>query len=514
MLGRKRIFNDVEAREKLIAGANKIALAVTTTLGPWGKMVALQRQYNPPHVTKDGVTVANDIILEDAIENISAQILKEASRKTAKEAGDGTTTTILLANELVKRGFALVDEYGAANVSKSLLWGVEELVTKLKTLSTEISTEEQLKNVALISSNGDEEISTLVTQAFTLLGKEGQVLVRDGNSYNSRVEITKGLLFDKSFPSPVFHKTDGSKSIIKDCRVLVTDLNLNTPQDSWFLISLQESINKPLIVICNDISEVSLEVLVYAYKKGAQVYPMRSPFIAQAKEEGILDISIATGATLLNGKEGYNLDECTDAYLGFAESVEVDYKNTIILPFKDAVDEDLFAARVRYYQEKIMADTDGLKPNYEKRLAMLNSGTAIIYVGGSSEVDIQEKKDRIDDTVCAVRSSLKAGFVVGGGFTYNKLAEGFSNRERDKWIPSLYAKRLLEEVLTAPANKIKENGNIKTLTIDISKVIEPTFVVEQVIRNSVQAAIMIISTGAVVIDVDNEDRTNPLNYAS
>jgi len=514
MLGQKKIFNSDEARDSLIAGANKIALAVTTTLGPWGKMVALQRQYNPPHVTKDGITVANDIILEHPIENIAAQILKEASRKTALEAGDGTTTTILLANELVKLGFPLVDKYGARNVASTLNETVEFLITKLKEYSTEVSTDDQIKNVALISSNGDEEIANIVTEAFKLLGKEGQVLVRDGNSYNSRVEITKGLLFDKSFPSPVFHKTDGSKTLIKDCRVLVTDLNLNTPQDSWFLTQLQEEINAPLIVICNDISEIALEVLVYAYKRGSQVYPLRAPFIAVAKEEGLLDISIATGSTFLSGKEGFNLDECDAAHLGYAEVVEVDSKNTIILPLRDAVDNDLFEARVNYYQQKIVQDTDGLKPNYEKRLAMLNSGTAIIYVGGSSEVDIQEKKDRIDDTVCAVRSSLKAGFVVGGGFTYNKLAEGFSNRERDKWIPSLYAKRLLEEVLTAPANKIKENGNIKTLTIDISKVIEPTFVVEQVIRNSVQAAIMIISTGAVVIDVDNEDRTNPLNYAS
>lgn len=507
MLGQKRIFNNLEAREKLIAGANKIALAVTTTLGPWGKMVALQRQYNPPHVTKDGVTVARDIILEDPIENIAAQILKEASNKTAKEAGDGTTTTILLANELVKNGFELVDKYGASNVAKELLAAVEVLITKLKELSVEITTDEELKNVALISSNGDEEIATIVTEAFKLLGKDGQVLVRDGNAYNSRVEITNGLLFDKSFPSPVFHKKDGSKSIIKDCRILVTDLNINTAQDSWFLLQLQEAINRPLVVICNDISEVSLEVLVYAYKKGSQVYPLRSPFIAQAKEEGILDISIATGGTLLSGKEGYNLDECTEDHLGYAESVEIDYKNTIILPLRASVNDDLFQARVRYYQEKIMADTDGLRPNYEKRLAMLNSGTAIIYVGGSTEVDIQEKKDKIDDTVCAVRSALKAGIVAGGGITYNILSDYLQLKINGY---SALAPESIEDILIdalyAPSNKIKENGNIDKLNINITKVIEPTFVVEQVIRNSVQAAIMIICTGAVIIDVNNEDK--------
>lgn len=509
MLGRKRIFKGEEVRSKLIAGADKLALAVCSTLGPYGKTVALERQYNPPHITKDGVTVAKEIILEDQIENISAQVLREASAKTAKEAGDGTTSTVLLANELIKRGYELVDKYGSKIVSDVLLEATEYIVKQLyDNYCTPIKTKEEIKNVALISSNGDEAISNLVTEIFDLLGKDGQVIIKEGNSYDTKIEVTKGIMFEKSFASMYFHKPDATKTKITDARLLVTDLNINTVQDAIVLQTLQEQVNKPLVVICGDISDIALECLVYGYKRGSLVYPIRGPFIAQAKEEALLDISIATGATFLSMKEGWNLDNVNTQMTTDISCVEVDYNNTVILPNRESVDNDLFDSRIKYYQEKIMQDTAGLKPNYEKRLAMINAGTGIVYVGGSSEVDITEKKDRLDDTICAVRSALKKGISVGGGVTYMFLGEALCNGNFVcKYEDILW---LLEDVLNTPSAKIRENGNVDILHIDPSKVIEPSLVIEQVIRNSIQAAIMILGTDVVVIDVEKEDKFNPI----
>lgn len=508
MLGRKRIFNAEESRVKLLSGTNKMALAVCSTLGPWGKNVALAKQYNPPHVTKDGVTVANEIVLEDEIENIAVQILKEAAKKTASEAGDGTTTTILLASKLIELGFPLTQKYGNRAVVNELNKTIDLLISELHKQSIEIKSTEQLKNVALISSNGDEEISDLVSQAFELLGKDGQVLVRNGNSYSTRVELTKGLMFDKSFAALGYNKRNGEKTLLNNCNVLITDLNINDVNDVSFLINLHNLAGNqnPMVVICNDVSDIALEVLLYAFNKGQQLYVIRSPFMAQAKEEALYDMCIITGSTLVSGKAGWNLVDTEPKHLGLIDSIEVDQKNTIILPKRDAVDEDKLKDRISYYQTKISQDTEGLRANYEKRLAMLNSGSAIIYVGGSSEVDIQEKKDRIDDTVCAVRSALRKGISIGGGTTYFDLSQKLTE---DNAINIM-----LKEVLLSPINKIKENGDLENIVIDINKVIEPTFVIEQAIRNAVQAAIMIITIGAVVIDVDNEDRFNPLNLAS
>lgn len=509
MIGRKRIIKGKEVREGLTAGADKIALAVCSTLGPFGKNVALERQYNPPHITKDGVTVARDIILEDPIENMAVQIIKEASSKTAKEAGDGTTTTVLLANELLKHGFPLVDQYGISKFTKGMNYIVDQLINELNNISTPITTDEQIFNVAMISSNGDEEISKLVADIFSKLGKDAQVLIKESNSYETKVEITKGIMFDKSFASMYFHKQDASKSLILDPKVLITDLNINTVKDVMTLEKIYNEVNAPLVVICGDISDIALECLVYAFKRGVQIYPIRGPFVAQAKEEALLDISIATGGKFLTMKEGYNLDNINSRMLGSALSVEVDYNRTIILPNRGSVDNDLFNNRVKYYQEKIMQDTEGLKPNYEKRLAMINAGTGVVYVGGSSEVDITERKDRLDDTICAVRGALKSGIVIGAGTTYLRLADHlFENANKE--YTSLY--HYMISALDKPALKIFENvhENSTLRIIDIHKVIEPAFVLEQVIRNSVKAAIMILSTDVAVIDVETEDKFNPV----
>ncbi len=487
-----------EVHSKLLEGSWKIADAVSTTFGPYGKNVGITMLYNLPHITKDGVSVAHRINLKDPIENIAAQIIKQAAKSTANVAGDGTTSTTILA-------YAIVSEcinYLKSNPTKtnelktSLNLLKEEYIKKVENQSKQIQSKEDIEYIAGVSCNNDKEIINLITEAFDIVGKDGVITISDSKSYKTYVEGTTGIRLDRTHISPIF-EMGRNKTICKDCNILTTDIDFRSFEDANKLVSLQNNSGKPLLVICNDITDNALNAIAY-YKQNNNIpiEIVRAPGIADVRRESIKDLAIITGATALMKDEGWTIDAITEKNLGSADSFEITLKETNIIGRHG--DKEKIESRINYYKEKIEADNQGLKENYIKRLSMFNSGAAVVYIGGTNEVEVQEKKDRVDDTIRAVKSALEEGYVTGGCTTYYNLIE--ESKEDAKKIMNNAFKMLLETLLeNKEVEYTKENIDNLILEVLENNIIDPTLVIKSTIQNAIGAAIMIFTTECVII---------------
>lgn len=498
------IYTGVILQERLKAGAFKTAETVETTYGPAGRNVAITKFFNPPHITKDGVSVVNEINLKDPLEDISAQLIKQGARKTAEIAGDGTTSTSLLTNYLVQKAFETLnaEDITVTQLRKQLEEAATELVQKIKSSSEEI-TEADIYKVAMVSSNGDEEIAQLITDAYKTVGKGGVISVVDSGGYESSMRATDGIRLERSHIRPVF-SLGRSKVEHKKCSILVTDLTLKGSMDALQIIAIQETCQNPLLIICEDVDDVFSQVI--AYNKEENSYPIeiiRAPFIAEARAEGLQDIAIATGATFISRKQGWNLSAVKGVNLGLAEKVEITAKETYIIG-RLGSEQDI-ENRITYYKNKIAEDTEGLTPNYEKRLAILSAGAAVLQIGGSNATEIKEKKDRADDTKRAVESALKSGIVPGGTLAY----QYFRMLYKDTESRSLGA-NVLHSAINDLTELFKENLDIEE-TKDLEDLVvendifDPTLVVTSTITNAVGAAVMIFSTEAAVVKQENNN---------
>ena len=502
------IVDNNETGEKLKRGIEDVYNVVGSTLGPWGKTVIIQNEYNPPHVTKDGVTVANSIFATNQIERLGIEIFKQAARKTADAAGDGTTSTIVLARNL----FINLEKYAKDKKTKtssfiSNLKALENFaieVLKNKTKTINLDSEEELFNIAMVSSNGDEEISRTISKVFKTIGKFGVVTLDKSSTDETTIMMTEGLRWDKSHPSHLLRKLDGTPTIYKDPFILVTDFHINDTRDIEYLAKIQNQLEKPLVVICEDISEAALEVLVYKVNQNYQELSiLRSPYLGQARIDGMVDFSIITGAKFLSKKEGYGIRDCDDlSHYGKADSVEIGLHDTFIIGRYG--NQDKINDRIKYYQDKIKNDHLGPKSNYIERLGILTSGSCIINVGASTEAELQEKLDRYEDTIGAVKSALIGGFVDGGGLTYNQIAEEIRKNSK------LLMREDFADSLETINQKIFENVDLEeSIEIDLTKVIDPALVIENVIRNSCSVVkVLLTSEYSVVKDENHLHRSN------
>lgn len=492
-----KVIDNLSTFEDMEKGIETLYNAVSSTLGPWGRTVIIEKMWNPPHVTKDGVTVANEITLKDKVQNLAVEILRQAASKTASEAGDGTTSTIVMGRYLAIEGYKLCKELSIPpsqfkseleSIVKSLL---EDLYANY---STKVDSYQDLFNVALVASNNDLEISKNVADAFQQIGEFGLVTVDKGNSFTTTINVTDGIRWDKSHPTPLLRNKDGSSTVVNNPKIFVTDLNINTVQEMLFLLQLQEIIKSPLVVICDDIAEVPLEILVHNVNNNKiPLYILRTPYIAQAKTDGYIDLAIITNGTFLSKYQGYNLEDITEDMLGSCDRVEIDNQYTYLLGRHGNKDE--INSRIEYYKSKIEKEHFEVHLNYKERMGQLTSGSAIINIGGNNDVDIKEKYDRYDDTICAVRAAIKKGYCVGAGETYVRLESKLI--ASNNYTP---VKRLMVGALSTVQNKILENkGTEQILELDVSKVIDPCLVVENVIRNSVGAALLLIGSGYSII---------------
>lgn len=501
-----RIIKGKEVQEKLLAGSDQIFQAVSTTFGPFGRNVALSKIFNDAHITKDGVTVANSINLADPVENVAAQIIRQAAAKTAEVAGDGTTSTTILTRYIVEEGFKVLNSNKAISTTQ-VKKAMDDIVTKLLThLDTKMRKEitlEDILDVALVACNGDSYIAGLVSDAFKVIGVDGIVSVFDSRSYDTTLDATEGIKIDRSHITPALGE-GRTKVEHKECKILVTDLKITTPQDAIELLKLQEACKGPLLVVCEDITEQAASTIIYNRENNGNVLEViRAPFIADARAEALADLAIATGAGFLTKTGGWNIPDATVEMLGTSDAVIITIKETTIIGRKG--DPQMIKDRVTYYQEKIEDDKEGLTANYKKRVAMLSAGAAIIYVGGANEAEVKEKKDRLDDTIRAVKSALDQGVVKGGCMAYEELVYTGKNDTEASNIayPIIFnSLSMLWKTLCSNGELSEEDEFLLRADLLESKIVDPALVITSTITNAVSAANMLFTTNCVVIKTE------------
>ncbi|MBT56914.1 MAG: chaperonin GroEL [Flavobacteriaceae bacterium] len=525
----KKIEFDIEAREGIKRGVDALANAVKVTLGPKGRNVIIGKSFGAPQVTKDGVTVAKEIELKDNLENMGAQMVKEVASKTNDLAGDGTTTATILAQSIVNEGLKNV---AAGANPMDLKRGIDKAVTSvvqdLEKQSVEIgSASDKILQVASISANNDSAIGTLITEAFEKVGKEGVITVEEAKGTETYVDVVEGMQFDRGYISPYF-VTDSEKmeADLETPQILITDKKISVMKDLLPILEPVAQSGKPLLIIAEDIDGEALATLVVNKLRGSlKIAAVKAPGFGDRRKAMLEDIAILTGGTVISEERGFNLESATLDMLGTAEKVTIDKDNTTIVngsgkskDIKDRVNQ------IKAQIESTTSDYD--KEKLQERLAKLSGGVAVLYVGAPSEVEMKEKKDRVDDGLQATRAAIEEGIVAGGGVALLNSGSEFdkiksSNSDEATGI------QIINKAIEAPLRIIVENsgeeGSVvmsKVLEgnrnfgydakegkfVDMLKngIIDPKKVVRVALENAASVAGMILTTECALVDIKEE----------
>lgn len=413
----KKVIFSKEARNKLADGVDKLADAVTSTLGPSGRNVIIEQDQGSPISTKDGVTVAKSIELTNKVENLGAQIVKQASIKTADQAGDGTTTSTLLAQSILTEGIdRMKTGQNAVDIKRGIDSAVKEVVEYLKVESKDITDEGQLKQVATISANNDTEVGELISAAMDKVGRDGVVAIEESKTGETYLETVEGIQFDRGYKSPYFVTDNSSmQAVLQNPLILITDKKIHQVKELLPILEACSSQNKNLLIIADDIGGEALSTLVVNKMRGILgVAAVNAPEFGDRKKAMLEDIAILTGGTVVSGEKGMRLDKFNADWLGSANKVTVGKDTTTIIDAQG--EEDAIVSRV----EEIKTQIDDSSSNYEtetlqNRLAKFIGGVAIVHVGGLTEIEMKEKKDRVDDALHATKAALEEGILPGGG---------------------------------------------------------------------------------------------------
>jgi chaperonin GroEL len=427
----KIIKFDLEARTSLKAGVDKLANAVKVTLGPKGRNVILQKQFGVPHITKDGVSVAKEIELEDPIENMGAQLVKEVASKTADQAGDGTTTATVLAQEIYNLGFKNVAA-GAnpMDLKRGIDVAVGAVVKELANISKKIKSSTEIEQVATISANNDSEIGKMIATAMEKVGKDGIITVEEAKGIETEVKVVEGMQFDKGYSSPYFVTNQDTMDVQFDnALVLIYDKRISAMKDILPVLESVAQTNKPLVIISEDLEGEAMATLVVNKMRGTlKVAAVKAPAFGDRRKEMLQDIATITGGTVISEEVGLSLEKVTMSMLGKAEKIVIDKDNTTIIN-GGGKKEDI-KARVELIKtqiEKSTSDYDTEK--LQERLSKLSGGVAILYIGAATEVEMKEKKDRVDDALHATRAAVAEGIVPGGGVALIRAQKSLDNLE-------------------------------------------------------------------------------------
>src|SRR6056300_1425341 len=457
----KKITFSKDARNKLADGVDKLANAVTATLGPSGRNVIIEQDMGMPVSTKDGVTVAKSVELKDRVENLGAQIVKQASIKTAEQAGDGTTTSTLLAQSILNDGLDKMKlGSNAVDVKRGIDKAVKDVVTYLRDQSKEVTEEEQLKQIATISANNDTEVGELIYTAMDKVGRDGVVTIEESKTGETYLETVEGMQFNRGYKSPYFVTDNNSmQAIIQDPLILITDKRLNSIKELLPILEGVSQQSKSLVVIADDIDGEALSTMVVNKMRGIlPVVAIKAPEFGDRKKAMLEDIAILTGGTVVSTEKGMRLDKFDATWLGKANKVTVGKDTTTII---DALgSEEAITQRV----DEIKTQIDDTSSPYEKeklqeRLAKFMGGIAIVHVGGHTEVEMKEKKDRVDDALNATKAGLEEGILSGGGIALlnaNKMLVKFKKEGNlDKLSASeIIGFDILTESITGPFKQI------------------------------------------------------------
>ena len=521
----KQIMYDDVARRKAVAGVEKLAKAVKVTLGPAGKNVIIEKSFGGPQVTKDGVTVAKDIELKDKFQNMGAQMVREVASKANDVAGDGTTTATVLAQSIAQEGArAVAAGMNPMDLKRGIDMSVEAVVASLEARSKKISTSDEVAQVGTISANGEEEIGKMIAEAMERVGNEGVITVEEAKSLDTELDVVEGMQFDRGYLSPYFvTDADKMRATLEDPYILLHEKKLSNLQDMLPILEKVVQSGRPLLIIAEDIEGEALATLVVnRLRGGLKVAAVKAPGFGDRRKAMLEDLAILTKGTVISEEVGISLDGMTLEMLGSAKRVEITKDETTIVDgIGEKAEIEARCNQIRAQAEDTSSDYD--REKLQERLAKLAGGVAVIRVGGATEVEVKERKDRVDDAMHATRAAVEEGIVPGGGVALVKAIsalDGLSPANRDQEVGVEIVRRALQ----APARNIAENAGAEGSVIvgklmesskenegydavsgtftDMVKagVIDPTKVVRSSLQNAASVAALLITTEAMVAD--------------
>ncbi|WP_296684367.1 chaperonin GroEL [Flavobacterium sp.] len=531
----KDIKFDIEARDGLKRGVDALANAVKVTLGPKGRNVIIGKAFGGPNVTKDGVTVAKEIELQDPLENMGAQMVKEVASKTNDLAGDGTTTATVLAQAIVKEG--LKNVAAGANpmdlkrgIDKAVEAIVEDLTKQAKVVGSD---SEKIKQIASISANNDEVIGELIANAFGKVGKEGVITVEEAKGTDTFVDVVEGMQFDRGYLSPYFvTNPEKMEAELDSPYILLYDKKVSSLKELLPVLEPVAQSGKPLLIIAEDVDGEALSTLVVNKLRGAlKIAAVKAPGFGDRRKAMLEDIAILTGGTVISEERGYTLENTTIDMLGTAKRVNIDKDNTTIV--SGAGDADTIKNRVNQIKGQMETTTsDYDKEKLQERLAKLAGGVAVLYVGAASEVEMKEKKDRVDDALHATRAAVEEGIVAGGGVALLRAKAVLSKIKADN-ADEATGIQIVSRAVEAPLRTIVENAGLEGSVVvakvaegkgdfgynaktdeyvDMLKagIIDPKKVTRVALENAASVAGMILTTECALIDIKEESAPSPM----
>ena len=531
----KNLDYNSEAREKIRSGVNQLATAVSSTLGPCGRTVLIEKEYGAPISTKDGVTVAKEINLKDPVENMGAQVIKEVSMRAAKQAGDGTTTATVLAAAMYNEGLKHLNAgVNPIEMKRGMDKAVTAIVAELRSLSTDVSTNDQIRQVATISANNDESVGNIIAEAMDSVGKDGVIQVDESRTAETTLEIVEGMQIDRGFVSPYFVSNQATMTTsLEKPYILIYDKKISAIKEILPLLETCSKQSKPLVIIADDVDGEALATMVLNKARGIlNVCAIKAPGFGDRKAANLEDIAILTGGTVISATKGLKLEKLTVEMLGTARTVTVSQSETIIVD--GGGDEEAIKARI----EDIKSQFDNAKSEYDKqhlqeRMSKLVGGVAVLNIGAASEIELKEKKDRVDDALQATRAAVEEGIVPGGGIALQTIASNVAvlpeNEDQNFGIQVVLKackapfRAILENAgknAEAVAMQIKAEGegknagydarNNKVVDMIDAGIIDPTKVTRTALELACSVAGTLLTTECVVsIEKEKEEAEQP-----
>ena len=521
----KQLFFNIDARNRMKRGVDILADAVKVTLGPKGRNVVIEKKFGAPSITKDGVSVAKEIELEDSIENLGAQMVKEVASKTADIAGDGTTTATVLAQSIIGEG--LKNVAAGANpmdLKRGIDKAVSMVVENLKKQSEKVGNDnKKIEQVASISANNDSAIGSLIAQAMAKVGNEGVITVEEAKGTETTVEVVEGMQFDRGYLSAYFvTNTEKMQVELQNPYILIYEKKVSTLKDILPILESVVQSGRPLLIVAEDVDGEALSTLVVNKLRGSlKIAAVKAPGFGDRRKEMLQDIAALTGGTVISEDQGYKLENATIAYLGQAESITIDKDNTTIVGGKgERTNIDARVGQIKSQIESTTSDYD--KEKLQERLAKLSGGVAVLYIGAASEMEMKEKKDRVDDALHATRAAVEEGIVPGGGVAYIRAIESLMDVQTDN-IDEKTGVAIVRRALEEPLRQIVANAGLEG-SIIVQKVregkadygfnartevyenmlaagvIDPTKVSRVALENAASIASMLLTTECVIAD--------------
>ncbi len=528
----KEIYFDLESRNGLKRGVDKLANAVKVTLGPGGRNVVISKKFGSPSITKDGVSVAKEIELSDPLENMGAQLVKEVASKTATEAGDGTTTATVLAQAIINSGLKSISTgVNPIDLKRGIDKAVDAVVKRINDISSKVGTDtSKIKQIATISANNDASIGDLIAEAIKIVGKDGVVTVDEAKGMETELKTVEGLQFDRGYLSPYFiNNTEKMEAELENPVILIYDKKISMMKDLLPVLEKAVQTGRPLLIIAEDVDQEALATLVVnRVRAGLRVCAVKAPGFGDKRKDMLQDIAILTGGTALFEENGHKLEDADLTHLGEAAKVVVTKDNCTIVD--GAGEKEAIVERVK----QIKAQIDSSKSDYEKeklqeRLAKLTGGVAILYIGAASEVEMKEKKDRVDDALSATRAAIEEGVVPGGGIALIRSLEALETlkgENEDETVGIQIIKRAIEEPLRQICANAGVEGSVvikevcsrpvinfgynartgEYANMIEAGIIDPAKVTRVALQNAASVASMIMTTECAVVTLPEENK--------